>query len=148
MQKHSLSSLIWLRMARFVQRSNQLSNEFLEQYDLTAAQFDVLVQVQGHEPVTQMELAEKLLVSRGGISRMLTRLEKEELIIRSQEWKVKYISLTAKGRKRLDAVYQHQLAFQTSMFDDVLDEAEKKQLYAMVTKLQKHSQKKSVPAKK
>ena len=31
----NLSTLIWLRMARFVQNSNQLSNEHLRQFGLT-----------------------------------------------------------------------------------------------------------------
>jgi len=145
MKKHSLSSLLWLRMARFVQRSNQLSNAFLDRYGLTAAQFDVLTQIEAHEPITQSELAEKLTVSRGGISRMLTRLEKDGLIQRDQEWKVKYISLTGSGREKLDEAYTDQLAFQSSMFDDVLTDAEKKQLYVMLAKLHKNSLKKQIP---
>jgi len=145
MKKHSLSSLLWLRMARFVQRSNQLSNAFLDRYGLTAAQFDVLTQIEAHEPITQSELAEKLTVSRGGISRMLTRLEKDGLIQRDQEWKVKYISLTGSGREKLDEAYTDQLAFQSSMFDDVLTDVEKKQLYVMLAKLHKNSLNKQIP---
>lgn len=139
MKKHSISSLIWLRMARFVQRSNQLSNEFLQVYGLTAAQFDVLTQIEAHQPIPQMDLAEKLTVSRGGISRMLTRLEKEGWIKRDQDWKIKYISLTEKGKTLLEKVYPDQLAFQTAMFDEVLEESEKRTLYRILTKLHKHS---------
>lgn len=145
MGRNSLSTLIWVRMARFVQRSNHLSNEFLNRYGLTAAQFDVLAQIRVNEPITQTELAEKLTVTCGGISRMLTRLEKENLITRKQHWKVKYISLTEKGRNLLDEALPNQAQFQSSMFDDVLDEAEKKQLYALLKKLHKHSLLKSTP---
>lgn len=145
MEYHSLSSLIWLRMVRFVACSNQLSNEFLERFNLTASQFEVLVQIQAYEPITQMELAQKLTVSRGGISRMLTRLEKEHLITRKQEWKVKYISLTEEGHTKLRDVFPYQLALQSSMFDDVLDGNEKKQLHALMKKLHKHSLEKETP---
>lgn len=145
MVHHSLSSLIWLRMVRFVQQSNQLSNEFLEQFDLTVSQFEVLVQINAYEPITQMDLAQKLTVSRGGISRMLTRLEKEKWITRKQDWKIKYISLTEKGKAKLNEVFPYQLTLQSSMFDNILDEAEKEQLYALMKKLHKHSMEKKIP---
>lgn len=146
MEDHSLSSLIWLRMVRFVQRSNQLSDEFLGQFDLTVAQFEVLNQVSAYEPITQTALASKLTVSCGGISRMLTRLEKEDLITREQNWKIKYISLTPKGHAKLNNVYPGQLALQSSMFDEVLDESEKKQMQTLLKKLHKHSMEKKIPA--
>ncbi|WP_313893467.1 MarR family transcriptional regulator [Psychrobacillus sp.] len=144
MEQNTLSSLIWLRMARFVQRSNQLSNEFLERYDMTVAQFDVLAQIHIYEPITQMDLAEKLTVSSGGISRMLTRLEKECLIVRKQDWKIKYISLTDKGRALIQDAMPEQTNFQSSLFDEVLDETEKKQLYTLMTKIQKNSLQKKI----
>lgn len=46
-----------------------------------------------------MELAEKVTVTQGGISRMLTRLEKEGYIVRKQDWKTKTISLTEQGKR-------------------------------------------------
>lgn len=144
MEHHSLSSLIWLRMVRFVERSNQLSNEFLEQYGLTVSQFEVLVQIKAYEPITQTNLAQKLTVSCGGISRMLTRLEKEGFITRKQNWKIKYISLTDQGNAKLDEVYQDQVAFQSSMFDDVLNSSEKEQLNILMKKVHKHSLKKQI----
>ena len=147
MEQNTLSSLVWLRMVRFVQRSNQLSNEFLERYNMTVAQFDVLAQIHIYEPITQMDLAEKLTVSSGGISRMLTRLEKEGLIVRKQDWKIKYISLSDKGRTLMQKTIPEQTAFQSSLFDEVLDEEEKKQLYTLMTKLQKYSLEKQIPQK-
>src|SRR5690625_6783133 len=82
---------------RFTHQSNQLSNEFLKRFDLTVAQFDVLAQIYLYGPLTQSELAEKVVVTQGGISRMLTRLEKEGCIVRKQDWKTKTISLTKKS---------------------------------------------------
>ena len=90
MQNHTLGSLIWLRMMRFTHQSNNLSNEFLKDYGLTTAQFDVLLQISVYEPITQSELAEKVTVTQGGVSRMLTRLEQDQLIERKQDWKTKY----------------------------------------------------------
>lgn len=142
MKKNTLGSLIWVRIARFTHQSNLLSNQFLKQFDISIAQFDVLNQISTYEPITQSELAEKVTVSQGGISRMLTRLEKEGYIERKQEWKTKWITLTEKGKCKIDDVFKHQLDFQTSLFDDCLTKDEQKDLYKLMTKLQKHTEEK------
>ncbi|ASV66690.1 MULTISPECIES: MarR family winged helix-turn-helix transcriptional regulator [Cytobacillus] len=142
MKKHTLGSLLWMRIARFTHQSNLLSNEFLKKYQLTASQFDVLTQVAAYEPITQQELADKLTVSQGGVSRMLSKLEKEGLIIKEVKWKTKKISLTAKGKTKLAAAYEAQLHFQTSFFDESLSQDEQKILYQLLSKLQKNSDQK------
>lgn len=139
-KNNTLGSLIWLRMMRFTHQSNLLSNEFLKQYDLTTAQFDVLLQISIAQPITQSELAKKVTVTEGGISRMLTRLEQEQLITRTQQWKTKYIALTEKGQVLLDGAFEAQIQFQTSFFDEVLTKEEQKQLYDLVSRVEKNSQ--------
>lgn len=129
-------------MIRFTHQSNVLSNEFLKQYGLTAAQFDVLNQIQIYEPVTQKELANHVTITEGGMSRMLARLEKEALIERKQEWKTKTITLSELGKNKLDKVFQAQLDFQTSFFDESLSEEEQKTLLRLMNKVQKHTEKK------
>ncbi|HCG55638.1 MULTISPECIES: MarR family transcriptional regulator [Brevibacterium] len=139
MEKLSLSTLIWLRMARFVQNSNQMSNTHLQRFDLTIAQFEALSHIRAFEPVTQSDLAKGLTVSDGGISRMVSRLEREGLITREQSWKTKHISLTQAGRRLVDEAYPAQLDFQAALFDEVLDEDEKTQLHRLMKKLYEHS---------
>ena len=143
MEDLSLSTLIWLRMARFVQNSNQLSNEHLRQFGLTVAQFEALAHIRNFEPITQSALAEGLTVSSGGISRMLARLEAEGLISREQDWKTKHISLTTKGRELLERAFPSQLDQQSSLFDESLNEDEKVQLHALMKKLYDTSRKRS-----
>lgn len=142
MRKNTIGSLIWLRLTRFTHQSNLLSNEFLKQYDLTTAQFDVLMQVSVYEPLTQSELAEKVTVTQGGISRMLARLEQNRLIERKQDWKTKTISLTDKGRENLENAFEAQLAFQSSFFEDCLSKEEQKTLLSLMSRVQKYSDKK------
>lgn len=142
MKRNTLGSLIWLRIVRFTHQSNLLSNEFLKQFDITVAQFDVLNQILTYGPITQSELAIKVTVSEGGISRMLSRLEKEGYIFRKQDWKTKWITLTEKGKAKMDEVFVHQLSFQTSLFDDSLSVEEQKTLYRLISKLQKHTENK------
>ena len=143
MKSNTLGSLIWLRMMRFTHESNNLSNGFLKQFDLTTAQFDVLMQISLFEPITQSELAKKVTVTQGGISRMLARLEQEQLIIREQDWKTKYISLTEKGNVLLNNAFDAQLAFQTSFFDETLTKEEQKTLYKLISRVQKNSEQRS-----
>ncbi|MGO3065219.1 MAG: MarR family winged helix-turn-helix transcriptional regulator [Brevibacterium linens] len=142
-----LSTLIWLRMARFVQNSNQLSNEHLRQFGLTVAQFEALAHIRNFEPITQSELATGLTVSGGGISRMLARLESEGLISREQDWKTKHISLTPKGRELLERAFPSQQKQQASLFDDSLSEDEKVQLHALMKKLYDTSRKRGENAR-
>ena len=144
LKQNTLGSLIWLRISRFTHQSNLLSNEFLRQFDLTTAQFDVLMQISAHGPLTQTELAEKVTVTQGGISRMLSRLEKEQYIVRKQDWKTKTISLTEKDQEKLEAAFEHQLAFQSAFFDETLTIEEQKQLFSLISKVQKHSEKKKL----
>lgn len=144
MEKNTLGSLIWMRMTRFINQSNHLSNEFLKRFDLTVSQFDVMVQIYTYQPITQTELAEKVTVTQGGISRMLTRLEKEGLIERKQEWKIKKISLTEKGERVIKKALPEQLQFQTSFFTEILDEEEIKELNRLMTKILKHSVEKNL----
>ncbi|MBM6589223.1 MarR family transcriptional regulator [Brevibacterium sp. RIT 803] len=139
MEDLSLSTLIWLRMVRFVQNSNQMSNTHLRRFDLTIAQFEMLSHIRAYEPVTQSDLAKGLTVTGGGVSRMVSRLEGEGLISREQDWKTKFISLTDAGRQRLEAAYPAQVAFQSALFDEALDEDEKTQLHALMKKLYEHS---------
>jgi len=145
MRKHTLGSLTWIRMMRFTNQSNQLSNEFLKRFDLTTAQFDVLIQIKTYAPLTQSQLAEKVTVTQGGMSRMLARLEKDGLIERKQNWKTKTISLTAKGERMIDEATPSQLQFQSSFFEEVLTEEEMKNLNILMSKLEKHSREKKLP---
>ncbi|MBP1990806.1 MarR family winged helix-turn-helix transcriptional regulator [Paenibacillus eucommiae] len=145
MRNNTIGSLIWLRLMRFTNQSNQMSNNFLKRFDLTTAQFDALMQIRTYQPLTQMMLADKVTVSQGGISRMLDRLEKEGYIVRKHIWKTKTISLTEKAESILEQAMPEQLAFQSSFFDDVLNKEEQQTLYALMTRVHKHSQKKELP---
>lgn len=143
LKKNTLGSLIWLRISRFTHQSNLLSNEFLKHFDITAAQFDVLNQISTYQPITQSELAVKVTVSEGGISRMLKRLEQEGYIQRKQDWKTKWITLTSKGQEKMHEVFDHQLHFQTNLVNECLTEEEQKTLYKLMSKLQRNTEKKT-----
>ncbi|GKS10924.1 MarR family transcriptional regulator [Paenibacillus chitinolyticus] len=137
-QEEKLGVLIWFRLSRVYNQSIRQSNQHLKAWNLSAAQFDVLVQVGSHERLTQQELADKLLVTKGNITQLLSKMEELGWIRREQEWKTKYISLTAEGQALFDEVVPQQEQFQASQFDG-LDREEKKQLLELLKKVQKQS---------
>ncbi|MCY9592247.1 transcriptional regulator [Paenibacillus chitinolyticus] len=137
-QEEKLGVLIWFRLSRVYNQSIRQSNQHLKAWNLSAAQFDVLVQVGSHERLTQQELADKLLVTKGNITQLLGKMEELGWIRREQEWKTKYISLTAEGQALFDEVVPQQEQFQASQFDG-LDREEKKQLLELLKKVQKQS---------
>lgn len=145
MNEFTLGVLTWLRLVRFKNRSDQLTNDFLKRFGLTTAQFDVLIQIRTYQPLNQMELAKKVTVTEGGISRMLARLEKERYIVRKQDWKTKTISLTEKGKAILNEAVPAQVTFQSSFFEEVLSREEQKTLLSLLSRLEKHSRNKKVP---
>lgn len=140
-----LGVLNWLRLVRFTNRSHQMTHEFLQRFGLTTAQFDVLVQVRAYQPLNQIELAKRVTVTEGGISRMLARLEKEGYIVRKRDWKTNLIHLTAKGESVMNQAYPAQVAFQSSFFDEVLSKEEQQTLYTLISRLEKHSRTKQLP---
>jgi DNA-binding MarR family transcriptional regulator len=128
--------MIWYRLSRIYNQSIRESNLHLKKWNLSVAQFDVLVQVGSHERLSQQELANKLFVTKGNITQLLSKLEYLGLIIRDQEWKTKYLSLTEKGRELFHEVVPMQEQFQASQFCNLKKE-EKKQLLKLLKKIQK-----------
>ncbi|MGG2063652.1 MarR family winged helix-turn-helix transcriptional regulator [Bacillus sp. S14(2024)] len=130
-----LGLLVWFRLSRFYNQSIRETNRHLKKWDLSAAQFDVLVQVGAGDRLTQQELGRKLFVTKGNVTQLLSKMEQLGLIQREQEGKTKYLSLTEKGKALYEEVVPPQERFQASQFCK-LDREEQKQLLALLRKLQ------------
>lgn len=130
-----LSLLVWFHLSRFFNKSIRISNQHLKEWDLSSAQFDVLAQVGANKRLTQKELGDKLLVTKGNITQLLVKMEKMGLITREREWKTKYLSLTEKGRELYDDVVPRQETFQASQFCN-LNRTEQQQLLELLKKIQ------------
>ncbi|RJX39523.1 MarR family transcriptional regulator [Paenibacillus pinisoli] len=129
-----LALLIWYRFSRIYNQSVRESEQHLKTWDMTVAQFDVIAQIGLNKRLTQGQLAEKLLVTKGNITQLLSRLEQAGLIRREQDWKVKHVSLTDKGKALYEQVVPMQERFQASHFD-ALDREEKEQFLHLLKKL-------------
>ncbi|HEX6541032.1 MAG TPA: MarR family transcriptional regulator [Ktedonobacterales bacterium] len=105
MSTRSIAIPAWLRLVRVFQKVDHASVELLRQWDLSVAQFDVLVQVGNTEGMTQQQLADRLLVTKGNVCQLLDRMEQRQLLVRQQEGRANRIYLTEAGKSlRVEAL--------------------------------------------
>jgi len=98
MSGRSIAIPAWLRLARVFQKVDRASVDLLRRWDLSVAQFDVLVQVGNAEGLTQQQLADRLLVTKGNVCQLLDRMEERGLLVRQQEARANHLYLTGKGK--------------------------------------------------
>lgn len=130
-----LDLLIWFRLSRVYHNSLKQSTKHLKQWDLSPAQFDLLVQVGKAGRITQNDLADKLFVTKGNITQVLKKLIELELIEREQHWRTKYVKLMDKGQALFHEVTPLQEAVQAQHFS-ALTKEEKLQLLELLKKIQ------------
>ena len=129
-----LPVMTWIRLARVFNKISKSSNEAMRHWNLSLAQFDLLVQLGQAEGSTQQELAERLLVTKGNICQLLNRLEEAHLIVRRPEGRANHLFLTSEGRQLFDEVVPAQEALLVEHFAGLsLDE--QRQLHALLRKL-------------
>lgn len=93
----------WLRVALLYQRVFRLLAERLAKVGLSVAQFDLLAQLVKAEPdrLKQSEIAQRLLVTKGNISGMLSRMTEQGTVKRVDDPKDRRsnrIVITDQGR--------------------------------------------------
>ncbi len=98
------SVLAWLRLCRVVQKIGRMQSVYLRTWNLNEAQFDVLAQIGASQGITQQQLADKLLVTKGNVSQLLSRMENLGLLTRCPEQRNNVLSLTEKGQELHDSV--------------------------------------------
>lgn len=91
--------LAWLRLARVFHKIDTASAQHLRPWHLSVAQFDVLAQIGAAEGLSQQELAGSLLVTKGNVSQIITRMEQQGLIRRCAEGRTNCLFLTETGRQ-------------------------------------------------
>ncbi|MES9682793.1 MarR family transcriptional regulator [Bacillus sp. AFS001701] len=132
----NLAVLLWFRLARFYLKNVRESNNQLKKWGLTTAQFDVIVHVGRNKRLTQQELADKLVVTKGNVTHLLKKMEELQWIKREVEWKNKYLSLTELGQKMHEEIVPSQDEFQQAQFSKLTEE-EQLQLLTLLRKLNK-----------
>lgn len=126
--------LAWLRLARVFQKIDRASVLLLRPWDLNVAQFDVLTQVGASQGITQQELADRLLVTKGNISQLLDRMERLNLLKRCQEGRTNTLTLTETGQRLYEQVVPTQEKMIAEQFSELTGE-EVEQLLRLLRKL-------------
>jgi DNA-binding MarR family transcriptional regulator len=94
----------WVQLARTYNLVLRSVTATLAQRDVTVPQFDILATLRFSEGVTQTELAEKLLVTKGNVCQLLDRMEKIGWVQRRpdrDDARINRLYLTSAGRKKV-----------------------------------------------
>lgn len=134
--KRSAPVLTWFRLVRASHQIGRVADEHLREWGLTGPQLGMLVHVGAAEGQTQQELACDLEVTKGNISQMVTKLERDGLIRREQRGAANELFLTYEGRQLLDKVVPKHDALIEQHFV-ALTQEEQNQLRALLRKLQR-----------
>jgi DNA-binding MarR family transcriptional regulator len=125
---------LWLRLIRVFQKMQRSGSDQMRCHGLSMAHFDVLANVGTREGMTQQELADSLLVTKGNICQLLDRLEMAGLIERRQDGRANHLFLTAEGRDLFDrAVPAHEAMIAERL--SVLEPQEQEELLRLLRKL-------------
>src|SRR3954468_22178115 len=111
----------------------ELDDDLTRRHGLPVSSYDVLVQLdEAPEGRLRMSaLADAVLLSRSGLSRLVTRLESQGLIERlecAEDARGSFAAITDKGRERLDEARVTHRAGVRARFFDHLGERELRQL--------------------
>ena len=127
----------WLRLARFVKRSEQEGAERLRKWDVSVPQSEIIGHVgDAGAGIIQQDLAEKMLSTQGNISQLLQGLEQRGLITRNKQGRTNRVTLTERGQELYEEVTPSQTAWHVSQFDALTD-AELKTLLRLMRKVDK-----------
>ena len=113
----------WVRVAQVYQKSFRLLADRLSRVGLSVAQFDLLSCLVVAEPerLKQSELANRLLVTKGNISGMLSRMTELGTVERADDpydKRKKRITITAEGRE----LYEAGRAIQDALVFEILED--------------------------
>src|SRR5687767_13146405 len=75
----------WVRLMRVFNRIDRRSADQFRRWNLSAGRFDVINHAGLYHGVTQQELADALLVTKGNIAQLLDSLERDGLIRRERQ---------------------------------------------------------------
>ncbi|MGC9259984.1 MAG: MarR family winged helix-turn-helix transcriptional regulator [Phycisphaerae bacterium] len=128
-----------LAIARVYSLMTKQLHRSLREIHLTISQFEVLMILRVKEGLSQRELAECLLVTKGNVCTVLGRMEKNKWLIRrpdSQDGRAHCLYLMPEGR-RMVAKAATLAAIQERLLMDGLSIAEQRSLHGLLDRLEK-----------
>jgi DNA-binding MarR family transcriptional regulator len=120
----------WRGMLRVhAELTKALDAQLEAEHGLPLTSYEVLLFLEGSEDerMRMCDLADSVLLSRSGLTRLVDRLEREGLLTRescAHDARGAFAKLSADGRRRLEAARRTHLAGVRSLFLDHLSDAE------------------------
>lgn len=128
----------WIQMVRTYTRLERRLEQMLDRHGVSLPQFDVLATLRAGEGITQQELAQHLLVTKGNVCALLDRMEVGGWVERRtdpDDRRANRLYLTRKGKEVLVAAFpEHQAFLKRAM--TALRPAEVQSLYDLLDRLE------------
>ncbi len=138
----------WIRIGVVYARTTQHLASLLRPFELSVAQFDALAHLYVEDGISQQELAERLLVTKGNVTGLLNRLTDRGFVERREDPRDRRqnrIVLTRAGRK----VAKRTLEVQARLVSDMmghLSEREQATLSKLLGRLAQHFEERPLDA--
>lgn len=132
----------WLPFLRAHARlTRRLDEELRRDHGLSLNEYEVLVQLwlSGDGRMRRVDLAEHLLITQGGVTRLLAGLEREGLVSRAaspSDARVVFACLTDQGAGRLEAARRDHLATVRELFGAPFSEADLARLEELLSRIE------------
>lgn len=126
--------LLWHRLTRTYKSNLTATGKLLKNAQLSNAQMDIISRVAEGDHLSQQELADKLLVTKGNVAQLIKKLEEMDYITRTKTGKTNVLSLTQKGQKIYEETRLILENYQEAFFGALTTE-EKKELLRLLRKL-------------
>ncbi|WP_051543362.1 MarR family winged helix-turn-helix transcriptional regulator [Thiothrix lacustris] len=140
-ETHMLAHSLVIYLNRMNEHQMMEGSKSLLGFGLSLTEFDVLVTLRrsaSPHVLTPTELQRSLLVTSGGLTKLLYQLEARGLVSRSvqmQDKRSKLVHLTGQGCELAEKVMYAILAASTKRFDAALNKKEQEQLIKLLGKI-------------
>ena len=128
--------LAWMRLVRVFQKVDRASSDSLRCRQLSPAQLDVLAKVGAAGGISQQELANALLVTKGNVCQLLDKMEASGLLERRPDGRVNRLYLTEQGQRLHDEVLPRHDALLAERFES-LSASDQRELLRLLRHLDK-----------
>jgi DNA-binding MarR family transcriptional regulator len=128
---------VMMRVLRVFSRWNDASGELLKQHGLTLPHFEVLMSLNAGEGISQQDLTERLMLTKGNICVIVQKMEAAGLIERRTDpvdQRFHRLYMTGKGRKLIAGVIPGHRDLGERLFGS-MSEADQKMLYDLLCRV-------------
>jgi len=98
----------WTRLVRIHQKIDAASEHHFKASGLNTAWFDVIARIGARPGLSQGELADTLLVTKGNVSQLIVKMESAGLVERRAEGRFQHLFLSPQGQSIHDEVVPRQ----------------------------------------